>query len=180
MDLYTSPVGINCRGGGLSSNGLRRGSHGKVKLRAHTIMKLLNTSLREDATVVCALRAIYGVGLTQAKLLCGLHGVGADVRVIDFPSEAFVRRTRYLDREGQSFPAIHGDRFLVEKELRRAHWVDLEDLRLSGCYRGVRQLAGLPSHGQRTRTNGAKRLRVGKLKALQQKRLGKGKGRRSR
>jgi small subunit ribosomal protein S13 len=59
---------------------------------------------------------------------------------------------------------------LVEGDLRRQVGMNIKRLMDIGCYRGLRHRRGLPTRGQRTRTNartrrGPKRAIAGKKKA---------------
>ena len=91
--------------------------------------------------VVIALTSIYGVGHSRAKLACSAAGVDPSVKVKDL-SEPEVARLR--DAIG---------RFEVEGDLRRDIAMNIKRLMDLGCYRGIRHRRGLPSRGQRTRTN---------------------------
>ena len=55
-------------------------------------------------------------------------------------------------------------RFSVEGDLRREVTMNIKRLMDLGCYRGLRHRKGLPSRGQRTKTNA--RTRKGPRKAI--------------
>jgi small subunit ribosomal protein S13 len=55
-------------------------------------------------------------------------------------------------------------KFTVEGDLRREVTMNIKRLMDLGCYRGLRHRKGLPSRGQRTRTNA--RTRKGPRKAI--------------
>jgi small subunit ribosomal protein S13 len=55
-------------------------------------------------------------------------------------------------------------KFTVEGDLRREVTMNIKRLMDLGCYRGMRHRKGLPSRGQRTRTNA--RTRKGPRKAI--------------
>ena len=55
-------------------------------------------------------------------------------------------------------------RFAVEGDLRREVTMSIKRLMDLGCYRGLRHRKGLPSRGQRTRTNA--RTRKGPRKPI--------------
>lgn len=88
-----------------------------------------------------ALTSIYGVGRTRAMIACQVAGVEPSVKVKDL-SEPEVAKLR---------DAI--SRFEVEGDLRREVAMNIKRLMDLGCYRGIRHRRGLPSRGQRTRTN---------------------------
>jgi small subunit ribosomal protein S13 len=55
-------------------------------------------------------------------------------------------------------------KFTVEGDLRREVTMNIKRLMDMGCYRGLRHRRGLPSRGQRTRTNA--RTRKGPRKSI--------------
>jgi small subunit ribosomal protein S13 len=142
-------------------------------------MTLLNSTLDTDARVHSALTTVQGIGPEIAKYLCSLWGIGMDVRIKDLSASLRAQRARELEQgirmpnEGQQ-----GKNKVLRlgKDCRLATEEAVYELQRIDCYRGVRHREGLPCHGQRTRTNGSKRLRVSKLKALHSKRLGSKKG----
>jgi small subunit ribosomal protein S13 len=141
-------------------------------------MTLFSNVLPKTARVHSALALVYGVGPNVAGYLCSHWGIGYDRRVEDLSMEVRASRVRELERGIRVFDRETGENELLvlEKDLRREVQGTLDRLKVIHCYRGVRHQAGLPCHGQRTRTNGSKRLRVSKIKALHAKRLSSKKG----
>ncbi len=91
--------------------------------------------------VVIALTAIYGIGNSRARQICGAAGVAPEIKVKDL-AEPEVANLR---------SAIAN--FVVEGDLRRETSMNIKRLMDLGCYRGIRHRRGLPMRGQRTRTN---------------------------
>ena len=58
-------------------------------------------------------------------------------------------------------------KFMVEGDLRRSVQADIKRLVDLGCYRGIRHRKGLPTRGQRTKTNA--RTRKGPRKTVANK-----------
>jgi small subunit ribosomal protein S13 len=141
-------------------------------------MTLLNSTLDSKARVHSALTQVQGIGPSVAAYLCNVWGIGYDLRVSDLSSSVRAQRARELE-QGIRLPAVEGKQgqlLRLGKDCRRVVEAAVFELQRMDCYRGVRHREGLPCHGQRTRTNGSKRLRVAKLKALHSKRLGSKKG----
>lgn len=88
-----------------------------------------------------ALTHIYGIGRTRAFAACSAASIDPATPVKDL-SEPEVARLR--DAVG---------RYLVEGDLRREVAMSVKRLMDLGCYRGIRHRRGLPTRGQRTRTN---------------------------
>jgi small subunit ribosomal protein S13 len=99
-----------------------------------------------------ALTAIFGIGRTRAQKICDAAGVVRTLKMKDL-SDADMDRLR--DEVGK---------FTVEGDLRREVTMNIKRLMDLGCYRGMRHRKGLPSRGQRTRTNA--RTRKGPRKAI--------------
>ena len=91
--------------------------------------------------VVIALTHIFGIGSSSARIACQVAGVDptTPVRKLSEPEVAKLR-----DVVG---------RFTIEGDLRRATAMNIKRLMDLGCYRGIRHRRGLPTNGQRTRTN---------------------------
>ena len=99
-----------------------------------------------------ALTVIFGIGRTRAQKICDAAGIVRTIKMKDL-SDADMDRLR--DEVGK---------FTVEGDLRREVTMNIKRLMDLGCYRGMRHRKGLPSRGQRTRTNA--RTRKGPRKAI--------------
>ena len=88
-----------------------------------------------------ALTQIYGIGRSTARIACQVAGVNPATPVRDL-SEPEVAKLR--DIVG---------RFTIEGDLRRETAMNIKRLMDLCCYRGIRHRRGLPTNGQRTRTN---------------------------
>ena len=98
-----------------------------------------------------ALQAIYGVGRARAQAICDAAGIKRESKVKDL-SESDMEKLR-----------VEVSRFTIEGDLRREVSMNIKRLMDLGCYRGTRHRKGLPTRGQRTRTNA--RTRKGPRKA---------------
>ena len=99
-----------------------------------------------------ALTAIYGIGRSRARAICGAAGIKGSTKIKDL-TDAEMERLR-----------DHVGKFTVEGDLRREVSISIKRLMDLGCYRGLRHRRGLPVRGQRTRTNA--RTRKGPRKAV--------------
>jgi len=99
------------------------------------------------------LTAIYGIGRSRARKICGAAGVDISTKVNDL-----------TDTE---LEAIREEitKYMVEGDLRREVQLSIKRLVDLGTYRGMRHRRGLPVRGQRTRTNA--RTRKGPRRAAQ-------------
>ena len=89
-----------------------------------------------------SLRSIYGIGPHQAKDIVDKAGIIGNPRVRELDETDLTRIREIVDREK-----------IVEGDLRREVDMNIRRLMDVGTYRGLRHRRGLPSRGQRTRTN---------------------------
>lgn len=103
--------------------------------------RVAGINIPDQKHTVIALTAIYGIGPTQAGLICDGAGVRRDIKVRDL-----------TDAEVDALRA-QIDKIPVEGDLRREVSMNIKRLMDLGCYRGVRHRRGLPLRGQQTQTN---------------------------
>ena len=113
--------------------------------------RIAGVDLPRDKRVEIGLTYIYGIGLTSKEIL-SKAGIDADIRVRDL-SEDDVAKIR----------GVLAD-YKVEGDLRREESLNIKRLVEIGSYRGRRHRAGLPTRGQRTKTNA--RTRKGPKKTI--------------
>ncbi|MCZ0952393.1 MAG: 30S ribosomal protein S13 [Chloroflexi bacterium] len=103
--------------------------------------RIAGVDIPRHKPVVIALTHIYGIGRTTSAEIVRQADVNPQARVSDL-TEAELGRVRAL---------IGRER--VEGDLRRVVQTSIARLREIGSYRGLRHRIGLPTRGQRTRTN---------------------------
>ncbi len=99
-------------------------------------------NIPDNKRVEISLRSIYGIGPYQAKDIVEKCGIVGNPRVRDLDEIDLTRIREIVDREK-----------IVEGDLRRDIDMNIRRLMDIGTYRGLRHRRGLPSRGQRTRTN---------------------------
>jgi small subunit ribosomal protein S13 len=114
--------------------------------------RIAGVNIPDKKHTVIALRAIYGIGATRAKIICEAAKVKPEAQVRNL-TEAELESLR-----------VEIGRFSVEGDLRREVSMSIKRLMDLGCYRGTRHRRGLPVRGQRTRTNA--RTRKGPRRAI--------------
>ena len=115
--------------------------------------RIAGVNIPTNKRVVISLRYIYGIGPTNAQVICDRLGIAADRRVNQLSDDEILRIRELIDRE-----------YRVEGDLRREVSMNIKRLMDLGCYRGLRHRRGLPVRGQRTHTNA--RTRKGKAVAI--------------
>jgi small subunit ribosomal protein S13 len=98
-----------------------------------------------------ALTAIFGIGRSRARSICGAAGVAPTVKMKDLSDTQMDKLREQVAK------------FSVEGDLRREVSMNIKRLVDLGTWRGKRHRLGLPVRGQRTRTNA--RTRKGPRKA---------------
>ena len=99
-------------------------------------------NIPDNKRVEISLRSIYGIGPYQAKDIVDKAGIVGNPRVRELDEGDLTRIREIVDREK-----------IVEGDLRREVDMNIRRLIDIGTYRGLRHRRGLPSRGQRTRTN---------------------------
>ncbi|MBP9691283.1 30S ribosomal protein S13 [Candidatus Woesebacteria bacterium] len=120
------------------------------------MQRLMGVILPDDKRIDYALTLIFGIGWTRSKDILAKTSVKEETRVKNLTEEEVKKLTTFIDKA-----------FKVEGELREENSDNIKRLREIGSYRGMRHGMGLPSRGQRTRSNArtkrGKRRTVGAL-----------------
>jgi len=122
--------------------------------------RVAGVDLPRDKRVEVGLTYIYGIGPSTSQKILQQTGINPDTRVRALSDEEVAHLRELIDRD-----------YRVEGDLRREVNLNIKRLVEIGSYRGRRHRAGLPVHGQRTRTNartrrgGPRRTVAGKKKA---------------
>jgi small subunit ribosomal protein S13 len=106
-----------------------------------------------EKQVQIALTYIYGIGPHFASTILAAADVKPTTRVKDLTEAEEQRLRELIDRD-----------YTVEGDLQRLVTNNIKRLKDINSYRGLRHKAGLPVHGQRTRTNA--RTRKGRAIAV--------------
>lgn len=115
--------------------------------------RIAGIDLPRDKAVLYALPVLYGIGRKNAADIIARAGIDPRKKVKEL-SESEVGRLRELIDEG----------YQVEGDLKREVYANIRRLMEIGSYRGLRHRRGLPTRGQRTRSNA--RTRKGKAKTV--------------
>ena len=119
--------------------------------------RIAGVDLPRDKRVEIGLTYIYGIGLTLSREVLKKAGENPDVRVRDLTEDDVAKLRNVLAD------------YKVEGDLRREVSLNIKRLVEIGSYRGIRHREGLPTRGQRTKTNA--RTRKGPRKTIAGKKL---------
>lgn len=115
--------------------------------------RISGVTIPDNKQVQISLTYVYGIGPKTAKDIVAKAKVEPTVRVKDL-----------TDAEISRIQEVINDNLTVEGELQRIVTTNIKRLKDISSYRGLRHKAGLPAHGQRTRTNA--RTKRGKKMAV--------------
>jgi len=104
--------------------------------------RIAGVDLPKNKHIVISLQYIYGIGSSLSQRIVTQAGINPDTKTEDLTEEEVNRLRELIDRE-----------YRVEGELRKGVDLNIKRLIEIGSYRGARHRHGLPSRGQRTRTN---------------------------
>ncbi len=104
--------------------------------------RIAGIDLPREKRVEVGLTYIFGVGRRTAKRILAETGVDPDTKVRDLAEGEVGSIRTYIDQNVE-----------VEGDLRREVNQNIRRLMDIGCYRGIRHRRGLPTRGQRTKTN---------------------------
>jgi len=98
---------------------------------------------------------IFGIGRSTSKKVLDEAGIDRNIKVQDWTDEQEAKIRSIIAH------------LKIEGELRSEVQLNIKRLMDIGCYRGIRHRLGLPTRGQRTKTNA--RTRRGKKKTIANK-----------
>jgi small subunit ribosomal protein S13 len=104
--------------------------------------RIAGVDIPKNKQISVSLTYIYGVGPSLSRRILAAAKVNPTTRVSELAEEEVNRIRDIIDRE-----------YNVEGELRKEVDLNIKRLIEIGSYRGTRHRRGLPSRGQRTRTN---------------------------
>lgn len=104
--------------------------------------RLAGVNIPDNKQVLVALTYIYGIGPKVSANILATAKVEPAVRVKDLTDTELSRLQETIAND-----------YIIEGELQRVITSNVKRLKDIKAYRGLRHLANLPVHGQRTRTN---------------------------
>lgn len=106
------------------------------------MVRIAGINIPDNKRIEVALTYIYGIGLSTSQNILRELQIDVDMRTKDLPAEEANRLREAIEKK-----------YRVEGELRHIVKGNVKRLKEINCYRGIRHQKGLPSRGQRTKTN---------------------------
>lgn len=104
--------------------------------------RIAGVNIPTDKHIVIALTYVFGVGLTTSKKVLKEAGIGETIRTKDLSDDQVNNLRTILEKN-----------YRLEGDLRRDKTSSIKRLKEISSYRGSRHTKGLPSRGQRTKSN---------------------------
>lgn len=123
--------------------------------------RISGVNLPAQKRVEYGLTYVYGIGLTTSQNILKALNINFDTRVKDLTDQQVFSIQKKVTEE-----------YKTEGDMRKEVLMNIKRLQEIGSYRGLRHKKGLPSRGQRTKTNARTRKgprRAGSAVALKRK-----------
>jgi len=104
--------------------------------------RISGVDLPREKRIEIGLTYIYGIGRSSSNRILKEAGINPNTRVRDLTDDEAGKIREIIDKSQT-----------VEGDLRREVALNIKRLVEISCYRGIRHRRGLPTRGQRTRTN---------------------------
>jgi len=106
------------------------------------MLRILGVNLPEEKRIEIALTYLKGIGIYRSRKILGEVGIDPNTRGNKITSEEVSKIQKFIESN-----------YKVEGELNRILMMNVKRLKEIGAYRGTRHAKGLPTRGQRTKTN---------------------------
>lgn len=106
------------------------------------MVRIAGINIPDNKRIEVALTYIYGIGLSTSQKILKELSIDVDTRAKNLTAEDANHLREAIEKK-----------YRVEGELRHVVKQNIKRLKEIGCYRGTRHQKGLPSRGQRTKTN---------------------------
>ncbi|MGK2849217.1 MAG: 30S ribosomal protein S13 [Minisyncoccota bacterium] len=106
------------------------------------MVRIAGINIPDNKRIEIALTYVYGIGLSSSRVILQELQISPDMRTKDLSGDEANRLRDAIEKK-----------YRVEGELRHIIKNNIKRLKEIGCYRGTRHQKGLPSRGQRTKTN---------------------------
>lgn len=106
------------------------------------MLRILGVNLPEEKRIEVGLTYLKGIGLFRSRKILSELGINPDMRGTEVTSEEVSKIQKFIETN-----------YKIEGELNRILMMNVKRLKEIGSYRGTRHAKGLPTRGQRTKTN---------------------------
>lgn len=104
--------------------------------------RIAGVNIPDNKRIEIALTYIFGIGKSTSGVILDELKIDRNIRAKDLTSEQVNALKNNIEAS-----------YKIEGELKHEIRMNIRRLKEIGCYRGMRHQRGLPSRGQRTKTN---------------------------
>ena len=104
--------------------------------------RIAGINIPEQKQIKIALTYIYGIGRSLSERILSQGNINPDRKASELTAEEINRLKEIIEKNYKN-----------EGDLRREKMMNIKRLKDIGCWRGLRHIKGLPSRGQKTKTN---------------------------
>lgn len=105
-------------------------------------IRISGINLPDQKRIIIALTSVYGVGRPLSRRILSQLAIDENTKTRDLTATEEQKVREYIEKNVK-----------VEGELKREVSMNVKHLKDIGTYRGTRHVKGLPTRGQRTKTN---------------------------
>jgi small subunit ribosomal protein S13 len=106
------------------------------------MLYIFGKSIPVEKKIIYSLTHFFGINLFYSKKICKNMGINPSVRINSLKKSKIRKLIQYIDQN-----------VIIEQNLKKNLVLKKKKLVEIKSYRGLRNLQGLPVHGQRTHTN---------------------------
>ncbi len=106
------------------------------------VVRIAGLVLPQNKRIEIALGYLYGIGRSQANKILAATKISPDTRTNALSDDEVNKLREFIEKN-----------YKVEGDLKREVFANVKRLKEIGAYRGTRHARGLPTRGQRTKTN---------------------------
>ncbi|MFA5355451.1 MAG: 30S ribosomal protein S13 [Candidatus Paceibacterota bacterium] len=104
--------------------------------------RIAGVNVPDNKRIATALTYIYGIGNVLAKRILAETKVNPAKKTVELTAQEIGILKDYIE-----------SKYRTEGDLKRDKMTNIKRLKDIGCWRGMRHAKGLPTRGQRTKTN---------------------------
>ncbi|MFH1841508.1 MAG: 30S ribosomal protein S13 [Candidatus Nealsonbacteria bacterium] len=104
--------------------------------------RIAGVNIPDDKQIEIALTYIYGIGRALSRKILEKAKINPQTKTQKLTAAEINKLKEIIEKE-----------FKIEGDLRRERMMSVKRLKDIGCWRGIRHIKGLPTRGQRTKTN---------------------------
>jgi small subunit ribosomal protein S13 len=104
--------------------------------------RIAGINIPDNKQIAIGLSYLYGIGPAVSKKILAQTGIDPVKKASQLTTEEVARLKEFIEKN-----------YKIEGELRSEVMMNIKRMKDIGCWKGLRHIKGLPTRGQRTKTN---------------------------